>query len=341
MQPITAAPQERRPARAVEAFVANPKLRFLDQCREVMRYRHLSHRTEEAYLHWIRRFIIWSGKRHPREMGAAEVRGFLTHLAAERNVAVATQSQALNALAFLYREVVPQEIGWIGDFERAHRPRRLPEVLTREETRRLLDLLPGTNGLIARLLYGAGLRLMEGLRMRIKDVDFGRGLILVHDGKGMKDRVTMLPEALRMPLRTHLERVRDLHEEDRRQAVPGVALPDALQAKFPRAGTEWAWQWVFPSKELSRDPVTGLLRRHHLHEAAFQRAMKRAALEAVPHRRATAHTLRHSFATHLLESGADIRTLQELLGHKDVATTQIYTHVLAKPGLGVKSPLDQ
>ncbi len=340
MQSIPPTGPEHGPTRALEAFVPNPKLRFMEQCREVMRYRHLSPRTEEAYLHWIRRFIVWSGKRHPREMGAPEVRGFLTHLAAERNVAVATQNQALNALVFLYREVVPGELGWIGNFERAQRPRRLPQVLSREEVRRLLEALPGTYGLIGRLLYGTGLRLMEGLRLRIKDLDFGRGLIVVHEGKGLKDRVTMLPESLRAPLQAQLVRVRELHGEDRRQAVPGVALPTALQAKFPNAGTEWAWQWVFPSQELSSDPVTKLLRRHHVHEAGFQRAMKRAALEAVPHKRASAHTLRHSFATHLLESGTDLRTLQELLGHQDVATTQIYTHVLAKPGLGVRSPLD-
>jgi integron integrase len=216
----------------------------------------------------------------------------------------------------------------------------LPEVLSREETGRLLAELPGTHGLVARVLYGSGLRLMEGLRLRVKDVDFGRAQVVVRDGKGRKDRVTMLPEALRMPLKEHLARVRELFAEDRLNGVPGVYLPEALAVKYPNAGTEWAWQWVFPSRELSADAISGVMRRHHLHEAGFQRVMKQAALRALPEKRASAHTLRHSFATHLLESGTDIRTLQELLGHKDVATTQIYTHVMAKPGIGVRSPLD-
>jgi integron integrase len=341
MQPITPSSGggKERPPR--EGLVPNPKLRFMDQCREVMRYRHLARRSEETYLGWIKRFIVWSGKRHPKEMGAVEVRGFLTHLAAERNVAVATQAQALNALVFLYREVVPTELEWIGDFERAKRPKRLPEVLSREEVGRVLAELPGTYGLIAKVLYGAGLRLMEGLRLRVKDVDFARGRIVLREGKGAKDRVTVLPESLRALLSNHLERVRGLYREDRRNGVAGVWMPGSLAVKWPKAGTEWAWQWVFPSAELSRDPESGVVRRHHLNEATFQRAMKAAALKAVPTKRATAHTLRHSFATHLLEAGTDIRTLQQLLGHKDVATTQIYTHVMVKPGLGVRSPLDQ
>jgi len=305
-----------------------------------MRFLRFSRRTEEAYLHWIKRFILWSGKRHPKEMGENEVRAFLTYLAAERNVAAATQSQALNALFFLYREVISAPIEWIDGFQRSQRPKRLPEVLSREETKQVLDELTGTHRLIAQLLYGTGLRLMEGLRLRVKEIDFGRRMITVHEGKGFKDRTTMLPESLEEPLKRHLERAKQLHEQDRAAQLPGVWLPRALATKYPNAGKQWAWQWVFPSADPSLDPETKVRRRHHLNEASFQRAIKVAALKAVPSKRATAHTLRHSFATHLLEAGTDIRTLQELLGHKDVRTTQVYTHVMRKPGIGVRSPLD-
>lgn len=350
------------PGRPVARFVPNPKLRFLDQCREVLRFKQMARRTEEAYVDWIRRFIVWSGKRHPRDMGTAEVRGFLTYLAAERNVAAATQNQALNALVFLYREVIGGELGWLDGFEPAKRGARLPEVLSRTEVQALLGKLSGTSSLIGRLLYGSGMRLLECLRLRVKDVDFQRGVIVVRAGKGDKDRVTMLPESLRGELVAHLVRVRALHEQDVKAGLGAVWLPKALAVKYPRAGYEWAWQWVFPSASLSVDPETlgsstphpqsrspneakreakpEQRRRHHLSDAWVQRAIKQAAAAAGLARRATPHVLRHSFATHLLESGTDIRTLQELLGHADVSTTQIYTHVMQKPGLGVRSPLD-
>jgi integron integrase len=328
------------PGKPVAKLIPNPKLRFLDQCREVLRFKQMALRTEEAYVDWIRRFIVWSGKRHPREMGTAEVRGFLTHLATERNVAAATQNQALNALTFLYREVIGGELEWIDGFEPAKRGARLPEVLAREEVRAVLARLSGTQALIGQLLYGTGLRLMEALRLRVKDLDFTRGQVLVRAGKGDKDRVTMLPGALAEPLKAHLHRVRELHEQDLAAGLGEVWLPKALAVKFPRAPREWAWQWVFPSAELSRDPRSQQRRRHHVSDAGVQRAIKQAAAAAGIQRRVSPHVLRHSFATHLLENGYDIRTVQDLLGHKDVTTTQIYTHVMAKPGIGVRSPLD-
>jgi integron integrase len=273
-------------------------------------------------------------------MGSAEVRAFLTHLAAERNVAAATQNQALNALVFLYREVIGGELEWIDGFEPAKRGQRLPEVLSTQEVQAVLSHLTGTQALIGQLLYGTGLRLMECLRLRVKDIDFARGQLVVRAGKGDKDRVTMLPELLRQPLKAHLHRVRELHEKDLEAGVGEVWLPKALAVKYPRAPREWAWQWIFPSAELSHDPRSGQRRRHHVSDAGVQRAIKMAAQSAGLARRVTPHVLRHSFATHLLENGYDIRTVQELLGHKDVATTQIYTHVMKKPGLGVRSPLD-
>lgn len=327
-------------SRPVERFIPNPKLRFLDQCREVMGFKRFSPRTVEAYIHWIRRFIVWSGKRHPKEMGAAEVNGFLGHLALHGGVAASTQNQALNSLVFLYAQVLGRELGELGEFERAARPERLPVVLSREEVRALLAKLEGTQQLIGRLLYGTGMRLLEGLRIRVKDLDFARGQVIVRGGKGDKDRVTMLPESLKESLRAQLHRVRELHEQDLAAGFGEVWLPGALRAKWPRAGREWAWQWVFPSAELSVDPETKVRRRHHVTDAAVQRAVKRAAAAAGLLKRVSPHVLRHSFATHLLEGGTDIRTVQDLLGHKDVSTTQIYTHVLAKPGLGVRSPLD-
>jgi integron integrase len=323
-----------------ELFLPNPKLRFLDQCREGCRFRRFSHRTEEAYVHWIRQFILWSGKRHPRELGAVEVAQFLGSLARERQVAAATQNQALNALVFLYGQVLGRELGELGEIPRAKRPERVPVVLSREEARALLAQLSGTQQLIGRLLYGTGVRLLEGLRLRVKDLDFGRGQVVVRGGKGDKDRVTMLPESLRESLQAHLHRVRGLHEADLAAGGGEVWLPGALRQKWPGAGREWAWQWVFPSAELSLDPETKVRRRHHVTDAAVQRAVKTAAVKAGLLKRVTPHVLRHSFATHLLESGTDIRTVQELLGHKDVATTQIYTHVMQKPGIGVRRPLD-
>ncbi len=305
-----------------------------------MRFKRFSLRTEEAYVQWIRRFIVWSGKRHPNQMGAGEVNAFLGHLALQERVAASTQNQALNALVFLYREVVGSELGEIGKFERAHRPERIPVVLSREEVRAVLEKLEGTQLLIGRLLYGTGLRLLEGLRLRVKDLDFARGQVVVHGGKGDKDRVTMLPEKLKEPLRAQLYETRKQHERDLAAGFGEVWLPGALRLKWPKAGREWPWQWVFPSAELSMDPETKVRRRHHISDAAVQHAIKRAAVSAGIMKRVTPHVLRHSFATHLLEDGYDIRTVQDLLGHKDVATTQIYTHVMNKPGVGVRSPLD-
>ena len=328
-----------------EGLVPNPKLKLREQVREVLRFRHASLRTEEAYWHWIKGFILFHGKRHPREMHAAEVRAYLSHLAVAKDVAAATQNQALNAIVFLYREVLHIELGAIGEIERPKRSRKIPSVLTREEVRRLLALVVPEYQLFCRLLYGTGLRLMEGLRLRIKDVDFGHNQIIVHDGKGFKDRVTMLPEALRAGLSEHLERVKILHEQDLAAGRGAVWLPGALRSKYPKADREWIWQWVFPAKNLAVDPAERQLRptelrRHHVNEMNVQRAVKVAAGLAGLQKVVTPHTLRHSFATHLLENGYDIRTVQDLLGHKDVSTTQIYTHVMQKPGLGVRSPLD-
>ena len=316
-----------------------PKL--LDQVRGKIRLKHYSIRTEQAYVDWIKRFILHFDKRHPRELGAAEVEAFLTHLAVAGNVAAATQNQAKCALLFLYREVLETELPWLDNVERARAPKRLPVVLTREEVQGVLGRLTGTHWLIASLLYGAGLRIMEGLRLRVKDVEFSRREILVRDGKGFKDRVTMLPAALAAPLAEHLERVKALHGRDLAAGRGAVYLPYALERKYPGAARDWAWQYVFPSANLSADPRTGIERRHHLQDQAVQRAMRQAVRDAGVNKPATPHTLRHSFATHLLEGGYDIRTVQELLGHADVSTTMIYTHVLNKGGRGVTSPLDR
>ena len=316
-----------------------PKL--LDQVRGKVRLKHYSIRTEQAYVDWIKRFILHFDKRHPRELGAAEVEAFLTHLAVAGNVAAATQNQAKSALLFLYREVLETELPWLDNVERARAPKRLPVVLTREEVQGVLGRLTGTHWLIASLLYGAGLRIMEGLRLRVKDVEFSRREILVRDGKGFKDRVTMLPAALAAPLAEHLERVKALHGRDLAAGRGAVYLPYALERKYPGAARDWAWQYVFPSANLSADPRTGIERRHHLQDQAVQRAMRQAVRDAGVNKPATPHTLRHSFATHLLEGGYDIRTVQELLGHADVSTTMIYTHVLNKGGRGVTSPLDR
>jgi integron integrase len=316
-----------------------PKL--LDQVRGKIRLKHYSIRTEQAYVDWIKRFILHFGKRHPRELGAAEVEAFLTHLAVAGNVAASTQNQAKSALLFLYREVLEAELPWLDNVERAKAPKRLPVVLTREEVQGVLGRLSGTHWLIASLLYGAGLRIMEGLRLRVKDVEFSRKEILVRDGKGFKDRVTMLPAALVAPLADHLKRVKALHEQDIATGRGAVHLPFALERKYPGAARDWGWQYVFPSANLSEDPRSGIERRHHLQDQAVQRAMRQAVRDAGVTKPATPHTLRHSFATHLLEGGYDIRTVQELLGHADVSTTMIYTHVLNKGGRGVTSPLDR
>jgi len=315
--------------------------RLLDRLREKIRLKHYSIRTEEAYADWVRRFVVFHGRRHPAEMGAAEVEAFLTHLAVEGGVAASTQNQAKSALLFLYKEVLGVELPWLDGVASAKAPKRLPVVLTRDEVRAALDRTEGTPGLMLRLIYGTGVRVMECLRLRVKDVDFARREIVVREGKGFKDRVTMLPESLVAPLREHLVRVRALHERDLREGGGEVYLPYALARKYPAAGREWAWQYVFPSARLSVDPRSGAVRRHHADEKSVQRALRQAVRDAGIHKPASPHTLRHSFATHLLEGGQDIRTVQELLGHKDVSTTMIYTHVLNRGARGVVSPLDR
>jgi len=320
--------------------VAPKPARLLDRVRDVVRRLHYSRRTEETYIHWIKRFIYFSGKRHPAEMGEAEVTAFLNHLARDRNVAAATQNQALSALLFLYRHVLATPLDWLDQLDRAVKPARLPTVLTPGEARRLLGAMRGTKWLMASLLYGAGLRLRECLKLRVKDVDFEYRQIMVRDGKGAKDRVTMLPRSVIEPLRGHLERARALHERDVAEGFGDVELPDALGRKFPRAACEWGWKFIFPSHKRSIDPLTGVIRRHHVYENFLIRGVKDAARAAGISKHVSCHTLRHSFATHLLENGYDIRTVQELLGHGDVSTTMIYTHVLNKGGRGVASPLD-
>jgi len=315
-----------------------PKL--LDRIRLVIRARHYSPKTEKAYVSWVRRFVLFHGKRHPEALGEAEITAFLSALATRRKVSASTQNQALSALLFLYREVLGRDLAWMDTIVRAKRPIRLPVVLTRDEVQAILGQLNGTPWLMGSLLYGSGLRLMECCRLRVKDVDFGRGEILVRDGKGRKDRVTLLPNRVRGALSEHLGRVRATHREDLKAGAGSVELPGALAAKYPRAAWEWAWQWVFPATRPYRDTETGARRRHHLHESVLQRAIKEAVRRAGVPKPATSHTLRHSFATHLLEAGYDIRTIQELLGHSDVSTTMIYTHVLNRGGRGVRSPLD-
>jgi integron integrase len=323
----------------------NPKAKLFDQVEEVCRLLHYSKRTEQTYAGWIRRFLIFhrseAGQwRHPRDLGGQEVTEFLSHLAVAQQVSASTQNQALNAVVFLYREVLHRELTGLDERLRATRPKRLPVVLTREEVRQLLAAMEGTPRLMAQLLYGTGLRLTELLRLRVKDVDFGRNQILVHAGKGDKDRVTVLPESLKAELQLHMERVRRLHERDLAEGLGWADLPEAFRRKYPNAEREWAWQWVFPSAHRSTQPESGRVGRHHTAETGLQRAVKAAVRLARLGKLASCHTLRHSFATHLLEAGADIRTIQDLLGHQDVSTTQIYTHVMQRPGIGVRSPLD-
>lgn len=318
---------------------APPKL--LDQVRMRIRRLGLSIRTEEAYVGWIRRFILATGKRHPRAMGAREIEGFLTGLAVHGNVSASTQNQALSALLFLYREVLELDLPWMENIQRAKKPERLPLVLSRDEATALLAQMSGTAWLMAALLYGAGLRLMECLRLRVKDVDFARNEITVRHGKGGKDRRTMLPAMVVDALRAQLAKAKRVHARDLAAGFGEVWLPDALARKYPNAARDWAWQYVFPAGVRSTDPRSGVVRRHHASESIVQRAVKRAVREAGIDKPATCHTLRHSFATHLLEAGHDIRTIQELLGHTDVSTTQIYTHVLNRGGRGVLSPLDR
>jgi integron integrase len=315
--------------------------RLLDRVRDTARLRHLSRRTEEAYAGWIRRFILFHDKRHPNQMGAREVVAFLTHLAVQGGVAASTQNQALAALLFLYRAVLGLEIDGLDGLVRAPRPLRLPVILSRDEVRALLAKLPGEHRLIGMILYGGGLRLLEALRLRVKDVDFERRQLVVRQGKGDRDRAAPLPRIAEGPLRRHLERVRKLHAADRARGLAGPPLPGGLARKYPNAPREWAWQWVFPATRTGFDPATRLVFRHHLHETAVQRAVRRAAEKAGIAKRVGCHTLRHSFATHLLEDGADIRTVQELLGHRELRTTMLYTHVLEQGPLGVRSPADR
>jgi len=313
--------------------------KLLDQMRDALQARHYSIRTENAYVDWARRFILFHHKRHPQDMGNAEIEAFLTHLAVERKVAASTQTQALSALLFLYRDVLHRELDELR-ITRARKPDHLPTVLTKSETQRVLNALSGVPQLMAKLLYGSGLRALECARLRVKDVDFEQRQIVVRDGKGEKDRVTMLPENVVLPLQEHLARVRQMHAQDLAAGHGEVYLPYALAVKYPNANREWGWQWVFPAKGLSEDPRSHVVRRHHMGESSLQKAVRAAACLAGIAKPVTCHTFRHSFATHLLEAGYDIRTVQELLGHKDVKTTMIYTHVLNRGGLAVRSPLD-
>jgi integron integrase len=314
--------------------------KLLDQVRDVIRMKHYSYRTEESYVAWIRRFILFHNKRHPNEMGAAEVEQFLSHLAVQERVAASTQNQALSALLFLYREVLRQELDDSINSVRAKPSRYLPTVLTQAETHAVLDRMSGVPQLVAQLLYGSGLRLSEGLQLRVKDLDFAQSQVVIRNAKGNESRVTMLPSRTIEPLKMQLQRIKRLHQQDLEQGYGLVALPYALERKYPNAGREWLWQYIFPSIGIPLDPRSGLRCRHHLHESSVQKAVKQDTRAAGIQKRVGCHTFRHSFATHLLQDGYDIRTVQELLGHKDVKTTMIYTHVLNRGGRGVKSPLD-
>ena len=314
--------------------------RLLDQLRERIRYLHYSQSTEQAYVHWCKAFIRFHRLRHPAEMGKLEVEQFLSWLACERKVAASTHTQALSALLFLYGKVLGQELPWLQDIGRPRVQRRLPVVLSREEVAAVFDAMEGEHRLLAQLLYGTGMRISEGLQLRVKDLDFAHRAVVVRHGKGGKDRVLMLPQTLNVPLKVQLRRAHALWAVDCAAGRCGVAMPDALERKYPRAGSSWAWFWVFPHANHSTDPRSGVVRRHHMFDQTFQRAFKRAVKVAGISKPASPHTLRHAFATHLLQAGYDIRTVQDLLGHADVATTMIYTHVLAVGGGGVKSPLD-
>ncbi len=319
---------------------SRPK-KLLEQVQDTIRLKHYSYRTEQTYLQWIRRFILFHHKQHPKDLGVKDIEAFLTYLAVEQNVAASTQNQALCALLFLYRHVLKQPLEEPIEAMRAKPSRYLPSVLTRTEVRAIMSHLSGIPKLVIQLLYGSGLRLNEGLRLRVKDIDFGQRQIVVRDVKGNESRVTMLPSRLVEPLQTHLQQVRQLHQRDLAQGYGSVYLPFALERKYPYADRSWIWQFVFPSPSRSRDPRSNVIRRHHWHESGVQKALKRAVHMAGIQKRVGCHTFRHSFATHLLEDGYDIRTVQELLGHKDVKTTMIYTHVLKRGGCGVLSPLDR
>lgn len=327
-----------RKAPPIQNASGGPKL--LDRLRESLRSRHYSRRTEETYCQWVRRYIFFHDVRHPAEMGEEEINAFLTHLAVNDKVSASTQNQALSALLYLYRHVLKRDIGDLGDVIRARKPKRLPVVLMRDEVKSILTHLDADKWLMSALMYGAGLRLMECLRLRVQDVDIAGRQIMVRDGKGGKDRRTMLPESLTVPIQEHLQRVKDIHECDLADGWGRVQLPDALDRKYPNAPFEWRWQWAFPQETRWRNTRTGEQGRHHVHQTVMQRAIKDAVRRAGVVKRVGCHTLRHCFATHLLEDGYDIRTIQELLGHKDVSTTMIYTHVLNKGGHGVRSPVD-
>ena len=350
---IAAAPDGKHPAqeanakmdrfrdRVIPGEVERQFPKLLEAVKTEVRNRHFSYRTETTYLDWVRRFIAFYDYANPRELDTpTSVKTYLDYLAVEREVAASTQNQALNALVFFYGQVLQKPIGEIEEFIRAKRPRRLPEVMTRDEVQSLLSKMSGITGLMAGLMYGGGLRLMECVRLRVKDIDFAQHQIMVRDGKGQKDRVTMLPERFAAPLREHLTRVKAVYEQDLTQGTAGVYIWQALERKYPNAEREWIWQYVFPAKSLSVDPRSGKVRRHHINENLVQKAVKETAAQAAITKKVSCHTLRHSFATHLLEARYDIRTVQELLGHADVATTMIYTHVLNRPGLSVKSPAD-
>ena len=316
------------------------KIKLLDQVRISMRTSHYASKTEESYLGWIRKFIVFNNKQHPNELGEVEIKNYLEHLAIKQHVSSSTQNQALCAIVFLYKRVLKKNLGDFGELTWAKKTERLPVILGPEEIKKLMAQLKGTYWIMANLLYGSGLRLNECLKLRVKDVDFIYNQITIRDSKGDKDRVTMLPERVVDQLKKHLEKVRRLHEQDIRKGYGRAHLPNALGRKYPNADKEWGWQYVFPSEHLSVDPEDGVLRRHHLYETVLQKAIKEAVRKAGIAKPASCHTLRHSFATQLLQAGYDIRTVQELLGHKDVKTTMIYTHVLKKGGLGVQSPAD-
>ena len=315
--------------------------KLLDLYKESLRVRHYSHRTEETYISWVRQYILFHKKRHPREMGVYEINAFITHLASERNVAASTQNQAISSILFLYRNVLEIQLDETALVPiRPTKPKRVPTVLSKTEAQAIIRQMTGVYRIMAQLMYGSGLRLMEVLRLRVQDLDFENRQIVVRDGKGENDRVTMFPEALLEPLRVHLKQVEAQHEQDLLDGFGTVYLPYALERKYPNANREFAWQYVFPAPDLSIDPVTGLKQRHHINETSLQKAVKLAARFIKINKHVTPHTFRHSFATHLLQNGYDIRTVQELLGHKDVKTTMIYTHVLQRGGLAVRSPLD-
>jgi integron integrase len=337
--PISTTPH--LPALPASSPVTPPAPRLLAALRERIRTLHYSLRTERAYEQWVRRFIRFHGMRHPRELGAPHVVAFLSSLANQRNVAASTQNQALAAVLFLYRQVLGMELPWMEEVDRAKRPKRLPVVLTRDEATRLLDAMSGIHQLMARLMYGTGMRITECLALRVKDVDLARREIVIRHGKGGRDRITMLPASLVDAVRRQLDRSREVYGEDRSRDVPGVELPYAYAIKNPGAARSWAWHWVFPQPHLAIDPRSGIRRRHHAYGQTLQRAIQQAARDAAIPKPVTSHALRHSFATHLMEAGYDIRTVQELLGHRDVSTTMIYTHVLNRGGRGVVSPLDR